>query len=74
MSWRNTIVMVDDQIFRCQNPACRSEMRVLRRSLEGGSNPRCSCGAQMKKPYRKPQMRTVKSEFGVLASYNAGRG
>jgi hypothetical protein len=48
------VVMAEDQVFRCQNPACRCEIRVLRESIAGAANPRCTCGAEMKKPYSKP--------------------
>jgi len=27
--------------------------------LEGGANPRCSCGAVMKKPYRSPALTKI---------------
>jgi hypothetical protein len=45
--------------WRCQNRACASEILILQPSqLESGSNPRCSCGSAMKKPYTPPKCKT----------------
>ena len=38
----------------CTNPACGCELLVVSRASEGGKNPRCSCGAAMKKRYVSP--------------------
>jgi hypothetical protein len=40
--------------YRCQNPDCRCEIVVLQASKEAVNNPRCCCGAEMKKRYKKP--------------------
>ncbi len=48
--------------WRCQNPACRSEILVTASSeVVDGKNPRCSCGRPMKKPYVRPEMKMVPS-------------
>ena len=52
------------QKFRCQNLHCRSEVVVVEASLESDRNPRCCCGGEMKKPYRKPTF--VKQSFRRL--------
>ena len=41
--------------WRCQNHACKSEILVLASSgVPSDSNPRCSCGGLMRKPYVRP--------------------
>jgi hypothetical protein len=47
------------QRYRCQNPDCRCEIEVIKTSTEAESNPRCCCGAEMKKPYEKPAFKTL---------------
>jgi hypothetical protein len=42
------------QKFRCQSPDCRSEIVVTEASMRAPFNPRCCCGGEMKKPYKKP--------------------
>ena len=59
------MIMTEHQIFRCQNRSCRCEVRVIKSSLEGSSNPRCCCGAEMKKPYMAPVLREMTSEVLV---------
>ncbi len=59
------MLMTEDQIFRCQNRGCGCEVRVIKGSIEGSSNPRCCCGAEMKKPYTAPAMREVISKVSV---------
>ena len=45
--------------WRCINPACNGEIFVIVSSeLEGGVNPRCSCGSVMKQPYSRPALKT----------------
>src|SRR4029077_14451591 len=58
--------------WRCQNRACRSEILVTISSrMQGGSNPRCSCGETMKKPYSRPELITFKSEKGGSRKFKA---
>jgi hypothetical protein len=40
--------------WHCTNPACQCEVLVANSALEDGNNPRCSCGAAMKKIYVSP--------------------
>jgi hypothetical protein len=45
--------------WHCINPACNGEVLVTASSeLEGGVNPRCSCGSVMKQPYSRPSLKT----------------
>ena len=45
--------------WNCINPACNGEVFVIASSeLEGGVNPRCSCGSVMKQPYLRPALKT----------------
>jgi hypothetical protein len=48
-----------EERWRCQNPFCAGEILVMSSSeLEGGTNPRCSCGSLMKMPYVAPVLRS----------------
>jgi len=54
------------ELYCCQTPHCRSEIRLMKASIKAAVNPRCSCGAEMKKPYIKPVVRQLddsNSEF-----------
>ncbi len=45
--------------WRCQNRICQAEILVLASSeLPEGTNPRCSCGQIMRKPYGRPEICT----------------
>jgi hypothetical protein len=49
--------------WRCQNWECGGEILVTISSrTQGGSNPRCSCGEAMKKPYVRPALTTFASQ------------
>jgi hypothetical protein len=65
------MVMQEGQIYRCQNPHCLCELKVLRSSVQATANPRCCCGAEMKKAYRKPGFRRLDSE---LEAFHSGKG
>jgi len=54
------------QRYRCQNPNCRDEIEVINNSGEEDSNPRCHCGAKVKKVYSKPVFREL-SEVEAIA-------
>ena len=56
------MVMIEGQIFRCQNRSCNCEVIIMKPSVEGASNPRCCCGSEMKKPYMRPALRELSSE------------
>jgi hypothetical protein len=46
--------MKSEDRWHCTNPACGCEVLVERSGSEDGKNPRCSCGAAMKKRYVSP--------------------
>ena len=46
--------MPEGQVYRCQNRDCGCEISVVKRATESHCNPRCLCGAEMKKPYSRP--------------------
>lgn len=48
------MVMKTGQQWNCTNPACHCEIVVQNTSEVEGGNPRCSCGAPMKKKYTAP--------------------
>jgi len=50
------MLMKSGQRWHCTNSACRAEVVVCQGSLEG-SNPRCTCGAVLKKEYAAPVFR-----------------
>ena len=41
----------EPQVFLCQNRDCGCEIVATKTPLETKANPRCFCGAEMKKPY-----------------------
>jgi hypothetical protein len=49
-----TMIMKAGEQWHCINPACRCEVLVQSDSQGEGSNPRCACGAPMKKKYAAP--------------------
>lgn len=61
------MIMRKAQRYRCQNRECGAEIEVTKDSIEGESNPRCCCGAEMKKPYSEPVLRTLDKNKAVLA-------
>lgn len=67
------MLMTEGQIYRCQNRDCRCEVKVIKPSIESIANPRCFCGAEMKKPYEKPVLRTLSPDVEVLASFKRNR-
>jgi hypothetical protein len=60
------MVMKMGQSFRCTNRSCNCEVIVSKDSeTEGRSNPRCCCGSDMKKRYKKPELREL-GEAGAI--------
>lgn len=57
--------MIAGQIYRCKNRACGCEVKVIKMSTEATRNPRCCCGAEMKKPYSSPVLRELPSTVRV---------
>ena len=60
------MAMTEGQIYRCQNRNCSCEIKVLRSSIHARANPKCCCGAEMKRPYRKPALRILNSYSEVV--------
>jgi hypothetical protein len=48
------MIMKTGELWHCTNPSCRCEVLVQSGSDTEGSNPRCVCGAPMKKTYAPP--------------------
>ena len=46
--------MKTEDRWHCTNPACGCEVLVERGGMVEGKNPRCSCGAALKKKYTPP--------------------
>ena len=46
--------MKSEDRWHCTNPACGCEVLVKHSGNEEGQNPRCTCGAAMKKRYVSP--------------------
>ena len=46
--------MKSDDRWHCTSPVCGCEVLVEHSGSENGKNPRCSCGAAMKKRYVSP--------------------
>ena len=50
------MVMLSGERWHCTNPACCCEVVVAANGQIQGMNPRCACGAIMKKNYSPPHM------------------
>jgi hypothetical protein len=61
------MIMDVRQRYRCQNPDCRCEIEVTKTSTEAACNPRCCCGAEMKKLYKEPTFKTWDTRPEFLA-------
>jgi hypothetical protein len=61
------MVIEEGQVFRCQDRECGCEIRVLRSSIDAQENPRCGCGAGMKKLWRTPGFRILNSDRELAA-------
>ncbi|MGC1413896.1 MAG: hypothetical protein WA817_01330 [Candidatus Acidiferrum sp.] len=48
------MIMKSGERWHCTNSACRCEVLVQTNSEIDGTNPRCVCGALMKKKYVPP--------------------
>jgi hypothetical protein len=52
-----TVITRPGEIWNCTNPGCQGSVEVRSGTYAEGSNPRCSCGGLMKKPYSSPVFR-----------------
>ena len=50
------MLMKTGEHWHCTNPACHCEVLVQSSSEVDGANPRCVCGAAMKKKYSPPAL------------------
>jgi len=57
--------MKENDMLRCQNRNCGCEVRVMKGSSDGSSNPLCCCGTKMKKPYAAPVFLEIASKVLV---------
>ena len=51
------MLMHPGETWLCTNPICQGSVVVKSETCAEGSNPRCSCGAPMKKKYTPPVFR-----------------
>lgn len=65
--------MTEGQVYHCQNRDCDSEILVTKASREASANPRCSCGAEMKKPYNPPVFRLLDPDDELVRLFVASR-
>ena len=66
--------MTEGQVYHCQNSACDAEILVTKASsLEASANPRCACGAEMKKPYSPPVLRLLDPTDELVNRFEADR-
>jgi hypothetical protein len=52
--------MTKGQTYRCPNRDCFCEVTLFIQPAKCDSKPRCRCGAEMKKPYTKPVLTSLK--------------
>jgi hypothetical protein len=65
------VIVARGQSYRCINPDCRCEIEVIEPPAEAVFNPRCCCGAEMKKPYTKPAVRSPDAQPEVFDTQKA---
>ncbi len=61
------------QVFRCQNRDCGCEIIVIKAPVKTRSNPRCFCGAEMKKPYSPPVFRKLDPDDELVSRFEEDR-
>ncbi len=54
------MMMKTGEHWHCTNPSCRCETLVQSSSALDGTNPRCICGAPLKKKYVPPSFTYLK--------------
>ena len=67
------MLITERQVFRCQNRDCGCEMEVTKTLVEAKANPRCFCGAEMKKPYSPPVFRTLDPDDELVSRFEEDR-
>jgi hypothetical protein len=68
-----TMTMRVGKRYRCQNADCRCEIEVTKASMKAGANPTCCCGAEMKKPWKKPTFKISESKFATFEEFNRAK-
>jgi hypothetical protein len=68
---REASFMNERQTYRCDS--CNCEAKFIRSSADDRTNPRCKCGAQMKKFYSKPAVRRMSAEIETIAVAKTNR-
>ena len=63
----------EPQVYRCQNRACGCEIVVTKAPLETKANPKCVCGAEMKKPYSQPVFQMLDPDDELVSRLEADR-
>lgn len=63
------MILRKGQVYRCQNQQCRAAIQVAKDSVESESNPKCCCGAEMKKPYTKPVLKRLEPTLELVALF-----
>jgi hypothetical protein len=59
---RNVIVVKKGQTWRCSSKECGAEILVMHESKAITAEAlRCWCGAEMRKPYEKPQVHATRA-------------
>jgi hypothetical protein len=66
--------MTEGRVYHCQNRVCDAEILVTKASCEASANPRCGCGAEMKKPYNPPVLRILDRDDELVSRLETGRG
>src|SRR6266446_657111 len=61
----------EHQVYRCQNRDCGCEIVVTKTPVEAKGNPRCFCGAEMKKPYSPPVFRMLDPDDELVSRISA---
>jgi hypothetical protein len=65
--------MSQSQVYCCQNRVCGCEMVVIKSPVETKANPRCFCGAEMKKPYSPPTFRNLDPDDELVRRFEEDR-
>ncbi len=68
-------MFTERQVFRCQNRDCSCEIVIIKTPAEtrGRRNPRCVCGAEMKKRYSPPVFRTLDPDDELVSRFEEDR-
>lgn len=65
--------MTEGQVYQCQNRDCNSEILATKASHAANANPRCGCGAEMKKPYSPPVLRVLDPDPELVSLFGVNR-